>query len=124
LDGVARLSATVEISCGYEYVAATVLCFPANKVLEGLWVPQVLRHDLTFQARLKPFPPDGRHPGTFCRCAIWADPSCYPGPTYWLASISNNGFQRTNACPAPFLVLLPSLKALAAPIVPLLSTGQ
>jgi outer membrane receptor protein involved in Fe transport len=51
LDAVARLSATVEISCGYEYVAATVLRFPANKALEGLWIPQVPRHALTFQAR-------------------------------------------------------------------------
>jgi outer membrane receptor protein involved in Fe transport len=51
LDAVARLGATVEISCGYEYVAATVLRFPANKALEGLWIPQVPRHDLTFQVR-------------------------------------------------------------------------
>ncbi len=51
LDAVVRLGATVEISCGYEYVAATVLRFPANKALEGLWIPQVPRHDLTFKAR-------------------------------------------------------------------------
>jgi outer membrane receptor protein involved in Fe transport len=51
LDSVARLSETLRVSCGYQYVAATVVRFPTNRALEGLWIPQVPRHQLTLQAR-------------------------------------------------------------------------
>lgn len=50
-DAAARLSETLRVSCGYQYVAATVVRFPTNRALEGLWIPQVPRHQLTLQAR-------------------------------------------------------------------------
>lgn len=37
------------ISGGYLFADATVLHFPANTALEGLLIPQVARHQLTFQ---------------------------------------------------------------------------
>jgi len=39
------------ISGGYLFSDATVLKFPANTDLEGLLIPQVARHQLTFQIR-------------------------------------------------------------------------
>lgn len=51
LDTVARLSPTLTISGGYQFADATVLRFPSNTVLEGLLIPQVPRHQLTFQTR-------------------------------------------------------------------------
>jgi outer membrane receptor protein involved in Fe transport len=51
LEGEARITDTVYISSGYQFVDATVLRFPANTSLEGLLIPQVPRHQLTFQAR-------------------------------------------------------------------------
>lgn len=47
----ARVSPTVTITGGYQFVDATVLRFPANPALEGLQIPQVPRHIFTFQAR-------------------------------------------------------------------------
>ncbi|HEX8174869.1 MAG TPA: TonB-dependent receptor [Pyrinomonadaceae bacterium] len=47
----ARLSNNWTLSGGYLFVDATVLEFPANTGLEGKRVPQVARHQLTFQAR-------------------------------------------------------------------------
>ncbi|HTV57941.1 MAG TPA: TonB-dependent receptor [Verrucomicrobiae bacterium] len=40
-----------DLSGGYQFVAATVLSAPANPGLVGLWVAQVPRNVLTFQAR-------------------------------------------------------------------------
>jgi outer membrane receptor protein involved in Fe transport len=51
LEGEARITDTVYVSSGYQFVDATVLRFPANTTLEGLLIPQVPRHQLTFQAR-------------------------------------------------------------------------
>jgi outer membrane receptor protein involved in Fe transport len=51
LEGEARITDTVYVSSGYQFVDATVLRFPANTMLEGLLIPQVPRHQLTFQAR-------------------------------------------------------------------------
>jgi outer membrane receptor protein involved in Fe transport len=51
LETEARVSRDVTISGGYQFVDATVLKFPANTSLEGLLIPQVPRHLLTFQAR-------------------------------------------------------------------------
>jgi outer membrane receptor protein involved in Fe transport len=51
LEWDARLTNRLSISGGYLFVDATVLSFPANTALEGLLIPQVPRHQLTFQAR-------------------------------------------------------------------------
>lgn len=50
-EAEARITNTVFVSGGYQFVDATVLRFPANTALEGLLIPQVPRHLLTFQAR-------------------------------------------------------------------------
>jgi outer membrane receptor protein involved in Fe transport len=50
-EAEARLSSSVVISGGYQFLDATVLKFPANTSLEGLFIPQVPRHLFTFQAR-------------------------------------------------------------------------
>ncbi len=50
-EAEARITNTVTISGGYQFLDATVLQFPANTALEGLLIPQVPRHLLTFQAR-------------------------------------------------------------------------
>jgi outer membrane receptor protein involved in Fe transport len=46
-----RVFDSVSFSGGYQFIDATVLQFPANTSLEGLLIPQVPRHLLTFQAR-------------------------------------------------------------------------
>ena len=51
LDGVARLSRHTEISGGYQYVAATVVSFPAGAGLVGLDLPEIPRNQFTLQAR-------------------------------------------------------------------------
>src|SRR4030095_165063 len=51
VEADANITSTVTVSGGYQFVDATVLQFPANTVLEGLFLPQVPRHILTFQAR-------------------------------------------------------------------------
>ena len=51
VEAEARVSSTVTISGGYQFLDATVLRFPANTALEGLLIPQVPRHIMTFQAR-------------------------------------------------------------------------
>lgn len=51
MEAEARITSTVTISGGYQFLDATVLRFPANTLLEGLLIPQVPRHLLTFQAR-------------------------------------------------------------------------
>jgi len=51
IAATARITDHFQMSGGYQYVAATVDSFPANAALVGLWVPQVPRHVLTFQAR-------------------------------------------------------------------------
>jgi len=50
-EAEARITNTVSISGGYQFLDATVLRFPTNTSLEGLLIPQVPRHLLTFQAR-------------------------------------------------------------------------
>ncbi len=47
----ARLSRHWTISGGYLLADATILEFPANTTLEGLRIPQVPKHQATFQAR-------------------------------------------------------------------------
>jgi outer membrane receptor protein involved in Fe transport len=47
----ARLSTHWAIGVGYLLADATVLEFPANATLEGLRIPQVPKHQATFQAR-------------------------------------------------------------------------
>jgi outer membrane receptor protein involved in Fe transport len=51
LEWDARLTNTFTVSGGYLFADATVISFPANAALEGLLIPQVPRHQLTFQAR-------------------------------------------------------------------------
>ena len=51
LDAESRLNKRLEISGGYQYVAATVVSFPANTALVGLDVPEVPRNQFTVQAR-------------------------------------------------------------------------
>lgn len=46
----ARLTDRLSVSAGYQLTAATVARFPANTALEGLRVPQVPTHTLTFRA--------------------------------------------------------------------------
>jgi len=51
LEAEGRITNTVTISGGYQFLDATVLRFPPNIALEGLLIPQVPRHVVTFQAR-------------------------------------------------------------------------
>jgi outer membrane receptor protein involved in Fe transport len=51
LEGVARISRTVEVSGGYQFVDPTVLQFSANPALVGLKIPQVPQNQFTVQAR-------------------------------------------------------------------------
>ena len=51
VEAEARLTTTVNISAGYQFLDATVLSFPVNTSLEGLRIPQVPRHLFTFQTR-------------------------------------------------------------------------
>ncbi|HLG16437.1 MAG TPA: TonB-dependent receptor [Blastocatellia bacterium] len=50
IEADARVTGTISVSGGYQFVDATVLRFPANVALEGLLIPQTPRHQLTFQA--------------------------------------------------------------------------
>jgi outer membrane receptor protein involved in Fe transport len=51
IETSARITNSLSVSGGYQFVAATVASFPANRSLEGLSIPQTPRHILTFQAR-------------------------------------------------------------------------
>jgi outer membrane receptor protein involved in Fe transport len=51
VDFTARLTSSFDLSGGYELTDSTVLSFPANTALQGLWVPQVPHQQFTFQAR-------------------------------------------------------------------------
>jgi outer membrane receptor protein involved in Fe transport len=51
VEAEGRITSSITVSGGYQFLDATVLQFPANTVLEGLWIPQVPRHLMTFQAR-------------------------------------------------------------------------
>ena len=51
VEAEARVTSSVIISGGYQFLDATVLRFPANTSLEGLRIPQVPRNVFTFQAR-------------------------------------------------------------------------
>jgi outer membrane receptor protein involved in Fe transport len=51
IDGVAHITDRLDLMAGYQYVDATVISFPADTSLVGLWVPQVPHSVLTFQAR-------------------------------------------------------------------------
>jgi outer membrane receptor protein involved in Fe transport len=51
LETEARPGEHFVVTGGYLFVDATVLEFPANTALEGLELPQVARHQLTFQMR-------------------------------------------------------------------------
>lgn len=42
-------SSHIDVRAGYQYVNATVDSFPANRLLEGLELPQVAPHQFTFQ---------------------------------------------------------------------------
>ncbi|MDQ3687918.1 MAG: TonB-dependent receptor [Acidobacteriota bacterium] len=50
-EAEARLTENLIVSGGYSLTDATVLRFPANTALEGLLIPQVPRHNFTFQTR-------------------------------------------------------------------------
>jgi outer membrane receptor protein involved in Fe transport len=51
LDGVVHLNKDIQISAGYDYTEATVLSSPGSTVLPGLDIPQVPRHEFTWEAR-------------------------------------------------------------------------
>jgi outer membrane receptor protein involved in Fe transport len=51
IEAEARLTSRLAVTGGYQFADATVLEFPANTDLEGLLIPQVPRHQITFQAR-------------------------------------------------------------------------
>lgn len=51
LDAEARINDRWSLTGGYLFVDARVRNFPANAALEGLLIPQVARHQLTFQLR-------------------------------------------------------------------------
>jgi outer membrane receptor protein involved in Fe transport len=46
-----RLTGTMSLTAGYQFTNATVLSFPGDTALVGLRIPEVPRHDLTFQVR-------------------------------------------------------------------------
>jgi len=50
LDAVVRLTRHTELSGGYQYVAATVVSYPAGTSLVGLDLPEIPRHQFTLQA--------------------------------------------------------------------------
>jgi outer membrane receptor protein involved in Fe transport len=51
IETEARLTNTFSLTSGYLFADAKVREFPANRTLEGLLIPQVARHQFTFQAR-------------------------------------------------------------------------
>lgn len=51
LDGVVHVNKDIQISAGYDYTEATVLSSPGSTVLPGLDIPQVPRHEFTWEAR-------------------------------------------------------------------------
>jgi outer membrane receptor protein involved in Fe transport len=51
LDAGVQLTPGLNVSGGYQFVQATVMSFPADTALQGLWVPQVPRNVFTLQAR-------------------------------------------------------------------------
>ncbi|HEU4479533.1 MAG TPA: TonB-dependent receptor, partial [Pyrinomonadaceae bacterium] len=51
IEAEVRLSRSWTVTGGYLLVDANVLEFPANTTLEGLRIPQVPKHQATFQAR-------------------------------------------------------------------------
>jgi outer membrane receptor protein involved in Fe transport len=51
LDSVIHVSKTVQVSAGYDYTDATVVRSPVNTALQGLDIPQVPRHEFTWEAR-------------------------------------------------------------------------
>jgi outer membrane receptor protein involved in Fe transport len=51
LEAEAHLTRLLALSSSYQFVDATVVEFPASQALEGLLIPQVPRHQLTFQMR-------------------------------------------------------------------------
>jgi outer membrane receptor protein involved in Fe transport len=51
IDADWKILPRFELTTGYQFVAATVLSAPANPNLVGLWVAEVPRNVLTFQAR-------------------------------------------------------------------------
>src|SRR5262245_18150598 len=54
LDIAARPASRLRTSVGYALIDASVASFPASPELEGNQVPQVPRHQLTFEARFDP----------------------------------------------------------------------
>lgn len=50
-EAEARLAENFSVSAGYSLTDATVLRFPANAAIEGLLIPQIPRHNFTFQTR-------------------------------------------------------------------------
>jgi outer membrane receptor protein involved in Fe transport len=51
LDGVVHVSKDIQISGGYDYTEATVVSVPGNPALLDLDIPQVPRHEFTWEAR-------------------------------------------------------------------------
>jgi len=51
LEAETRLNRNWSVSSSYLFAHATVIEFPANTSLEGLWIPQVPRQQFTFQTR-------------------------------------------------------------------------
>jgi outer membrane receptor protein involved in Fe transport len=51
LDASARINASLEVTGGYQFTAATVRSFPADPSLVGLWVAQVPRQQFMMQGR-------------------------------------------------------------------------
>jgi outer membrane receptor protein involved in Fe transport len=51
LDLAENVTRTLSLNAGYQFTDATVVSFPANTALEGLRIPEVARHEATFQVR-------------------------------------------------------------------------
>jgi len=51
LDLSEELTRTVHLTAGYQFTNATVVSFPANSALVGLRIPEIPRHEATFQVR-------------------------------------------------------------------------
>jgi len=50
INATARISNSLSVSAGYEFIDASVLSFPANRSLVGKSIPQVPQHEFTMQA--------------------------------------------------------------------------
>ena len=51
LDVSEDLTHNFHLNAGYQYTDATIVSYPAGASLVGLWLPEIARHEATFQVR-------------------------------------------------------------------------